>query len=226
MNLVHALTRPHHSSHGLLRARRPNMPSRTTIFAVTAVLLALLFSPQLASEARSDGCLTVASPEFVKQKASPHSTRSNQRQFNMFKIFEYDFVRQVHGSTGGGSLDALRLKRNGDFLPALMAKPDEYLELTPPNGKDGTRTARVIKNTSSKFIYREDHRLGQRIVHTVRIKPSGKHTIVQYDKTWKGAFIMLPLRWMNLFQEGMSTGGASGGLEEMRRALNQAWEAK
>lgn len=84
--------------------------------------------------------------------------------------------------------------------------------------------AKVVTNTARKFVYREDFQHGQRIVHSISVKPSGKHTILAYEKKWKGSFIMLPLRWLNLFQKGTSLSGPSGGMEGMRRALNEAWE--
>ncbi|KAF2158343.1 hypothetical protein M409DRAFT_61744 [Zasmidium cellare ATCC 36951] len=160
---------PHLPSSDLL-TDLSTMPSRLTIFAIVAAVLAILFSPQIASFETSDSCIVAAPPQFVKQKA-----------------IDFDFIRSVQATGGSAFLDALRLSRNGHYFSASLSERDEYLELTPPRRKDGVRKAKVVHNDHWKFVYREDFKYGQRVMHWISVRPSGKHTVLEYDRRWKGS---------------------------------------
>ncbi|KAK4499088.1 hypothetical protein PRZ48_009600 [Zasmidium cellare] len=187
------------------------MPSRLTIFAVITVILAILLSPQIASFGTTDACIVAAPPDFVKQKA-----------------LDYDFIHPLQTtSTGTGTLDAVRLTRNGHYLSAILASPDEYVELTPPSRKDPIRKAKVVSNDHWKFVYREDFKYGQRVVHWISVRPSGKsHTVLEYDRRWKGSLVVLGVRLMGWGREGIVVEASENGLEGLRREINAAWEER
>ncbi|KAF2161918.1 hypothetical protein M409DRAFT_27646 [Zasmidium cellare ATCC 36951] len=130
-------------------------------------------------------------------------------------------------TNGAASLDALRLTRNGHYLSAILSNPDEHLELTPPDfRKDGVRKAKVVSNDHWKFVYREDFKYGQRVVHWVSVRPSGKHTVLEYDRRWKGSLVLLGLRLVGWGREGIVIEASEGGLEGLRKAINEAWEER
>lgn len=142
------------------------------------------------------------------------------------KAIDYDLVRKLQATGGSGSLDALRLKRNGHCFAAIFANEGEYLELTPPGPEDGTRKAKVVSNTNKKFVYREDFSHGQRVVHWISFRPSGKHTVLEYDRRWKGSLAILAARMTNGFQEGIVIEASPDGVEGVGKAVNQAWEER
>lgn len=180
------------------------MPSRLTLLAILAGLLAVLFSPQLASEAINQGCLVKAPPNFTRDK-----------------VFDYDFVRSLQVPKVHGPLDAMLFTRDGHKMSAALAKKGDRIELRSSGPR---RTAEVLVHTTSQFVYREDFGYGQCIVHTLNFAPTktGEYkTNFEYETRWKGSFALMLLGKAGFTKPlGLDVGST----EDLRLALEDAYE--
>ena len=180
------------------------MPSRLTNLAILAALVAIIFSPFIASVSDTLQTEVKAPPKFVRDK-----------------VLEYDFVR---GALLRGSvpIDAIILKRNEHTFGATHAKRNEYLQVEVP-GSGKLRGAKAIRNRKQDFAYSEDFPLGQKVVHTLRFNGAGgARTKLEYEKKWKGSLALYLLGQLG-YVDAVGVAG-SGDLEGVRRALEEAFE--
>ncbi|EME78126.1 uncharacterized protein MYCFIDRAFT_79345 [Pseudocercospora fijiensis CIRAD86] len=180
------------------------MPSRLILFGFFAGLIALLVSPQIASEARSQGCLLKGPPGFIKDKA-----------------LDYDFIRGLQVPKVHGPLDAILLTRNGHKMSAALTQNGDHIELRSSGPR---RTAKVIQHSPSRFVYREDHSYGQRVSHTMNFAATSVRdyrTKFEYEVKWKGSLAMMFLGEIGLTSP---VGLDVGSIEDLRQALEDAYE--
>ncbi|KAF7197305.1 hypothetical protein HII31_01356, partial [Pseudocercospora fuligena] len=203
------ITEPSHRLGGLTqRAPRlqscKNVVSTFFLFALLAGLIAVLVSPQIASEASSHGCLLKGPPSFVKDKT-----------------LDYDFVRGLQVPKVQGPLDAILLIRNGNKMSAALTQKGDHIELRSSGPR---RTARVIQHSPSQFVYREDYSYGQRVLHTMTFASTSigdYSTKFDYEVKWKGSLAMVFLGKLGLTSP---IGFNIGSIEDLRMALEDAYE--
>ncbi|KAI5361232.1 hypothetical protein Slin15195_G123450 [Septoria linicola] len=179
------------------------MPSRITLLAVLAAIVAIFLSPQIASVSHTIKADVKAPAPYVREKA-----------------LEYSFVRGAL-LTGSVPIDALLLKRDEHTFGAAHATRNEYLQVEVP-GSGRLRGAKVIRNRPRDFAYREDLPYGQRIVHTLQFVTLGEgKTSLRYEKKWKGSLAVYALGKAG-YVKVME--GSKGGLEGLGDAIEQAYE--
>ncbi|KXT02927.1 hypothetical protein AC578_10624 [Pseudocercospora eumusae] len=180
------------------------MSSRLFLFALVAGLVAVLVSPQVASETRIQACLLKGPPSFIKDKA-----------------LDYDFIRALQVPKVQGPLDAILLIRNDNKMSAALTQKGDHIELRSSGPR---RTAKVIRHSPSRFVYREDYSYGQRVLHSMSFAQSSDGhygTKFEYEVKWKGSLAMAFLGKLGL---ASPVGFDVGSIEDLRQALEDSYE--
>lgn len=162
----------------ILIAAAEKMPSKAFLFTLLAALLALLFAPQLGTEATTEGILINAPPSFVKDQ-----------------VLYYDVIRDLQRRKIDVDLDYLVVTRDGHKFSASNAKKGDVVELYVNEVLRTTGLMHSLTSTdrSSEFVYKESLGNGQQLFHTLTFTGTmgNQGTRFEYEKRWRGSLAML-----------------------------------
>lgn len=161
------------------------MAWKFVVLAVAAFAVALALDPKIGQYSRTHITILSAPPEVVRQE-----------------LLGPDLIPQMHEAGKDTLIDAMRLARGGG--PALEARAGDKIVLTDSNGTS-SRTARVVANNETTFIWRVDRSWGQKVYHSFTFREPDigwedllehvdESTHFKYKRTWKGSAFLFHTR--------------------------------